>query len=68
MDARLTRIKQLIEQKEAIDAELESLIAGAPLKERKARTCNSCGQEGHTARTCPAKPREEQLVTSSQSA
>jgi len=55
MDAKLTRIKELIEQKEAIDTELASLIAGAPVMVRKPRTCKICGQEGHTARTCPTK-------------
>jgi hypothetical protein len=66
MDAKLARIKQLIEQKEAIDSELESLIAGAPVKVRKPKTCKICGEEGHTARTCPAKPSEELHVTSNE--
>jgi hypothetical protein len=55
MDSRLTRIKELIEQKEAIDSELDSLIAGGSVKIRKPKTCTSCGAEGHTARTCPKK-------------
>jgi Zinc knuckle len=55
MDSRLARIKELIEQKEAIDSELESLIAGESVKIRKTKTCSSCGTEGHTARTCPKK-------------
>jgi hypothetical protein len=53
MDAKLVRIKELIEQKEAIDSELEKLIAGMPLTARKPKVCKTCGQEGHTARTCP---------------
>ena len=64
MDAKLTRIKELIEQKEAIDTELENLIAGAPVRTRQPRTCKNCGQEGHTARTCPTKPSA--IVTSSE--
>jgi hypothetical protein len=60
MDARLTRIKELIEQKQAIDTELEGLIAGAPVKARKPRTCKHCGQEGHTPRACPTKSSGEQ--------
>jgi hypothetical protein len=56
VDEKLTRIKQLIELKEATDAELFSLIGGGtPSKARKPQTCGTCGQEGHTARTCPQK-------------
>ena len=55
MDARLVRIKELLAQKEAVDFELESLIAGAPLKTPKPRICDICGQQGHTARKCPHK-------------
>jgi hypothetical protein len=55
MDSRLARIKELIEQKEAIDNELESLIAGGSVKMRKPKTCTICGAEGHTARTCAKK-------------
>ncbi len=53
MDARLQRIRELIELKEKTDAELDTLIAGAPVKESKPRVCSKCSQEGHTARTCP---------------
>lgn len=58
MDARLQRIKELIEIKERTDSELESLIAGAPIKEAKPRVCGTCGEQGHTSRSCPRK--EEQ--------
>ena len=56
MDARLLRIKELIEQKEAIDTELESLIGGAPVHLKHLKRpprCTWCKAEGHTARTCP---------------
>lgn len=54
MESRLQRIKELIEHKEQVDAELEALIGGAPLKQSKTRACGKCGQEGHNARNCPA--------------
>lgn len=56
MDAKLTRIKELIVQKEAIDTELASLIAGTPVTARKQRTCKKCGQPGHSAKTCDQLP------------
>lgn len=59
MDAKLARIKELIEQKTAIDSELESLIAGTPLIVRKPKVCRTCGQAGHTARTCPTTATSE---------
>jgi hypothetical protein len=55
MDSRLARIKELIEQKQAIDSELESLIQGGAVKIRKPKTCAICGAQGHTARTCQKK-------------
>ena len=53
MEAKLLRIKELIETKERVDAELEEMLGGASVKKRV--TCSHCGQEGHTARTCPTK-------------
>jgi hypothetical protein len=62
VDARLQRIKELISEKERVDAELESLLGGAPVKETKPRVCSNCNQEGHTSRNCPQKtlPLQEQ--------
>jgi hypothetical protein len=60
MDAKLLRIKELIELKERTDAELESLLGGAPLKGSKARVCSICNADGHTARSCPSKSGEAQ--------
>jgi hypothetical protein len=51
----IERMKELIAQREAIDAELISIVGGTP-KERKTIRCSLCSQEGHTARTCPTKP------------
>jgi hypothetical protein len=56
LDERLTRIKDLIETKERVDAELEELIGGSPEKRKRApQKCGACDQEGHTARNCPNK-------------
>ena len=56
MDAKLARIKELLILKESTDAELESLIAGAPLKTSKQRICKDCGQPGHSSKDCSQKP------------
>jgi hypothetical protein len=60
MDAKLLRIKELIELKEKTDTELEGLLGGAPLKPGRARVCSICNGEGHTARSCPSKSGEAQ--------
>jgi len=48
----IDRMKELIRQRDAIDAELG--VSDTP-KERKAIRCSVCQTEGHTARTCPSK-------------
>jgi hypothetical protein len=56
LDERLTRIRDLIETKERVDAELEELIGGSPERRKRApQKCGTCDQEGHTARNCPNK-------------
>ena len=45
------RIKQLISQREAIDAELVTIVTGGR-KERKPPQCSKCGSIDHTARNC----------------
>ena len=54
MEARLERIRELINEKERIEGELEGLISGSPVKAAK-RKCSHCGSESHTARNCPEK-------------
>jgi hypothetical protein len=52
IDARISRFKDLIAKREAIDAELASLF-GITAGPRKLQKCSSCGEMGHTARACP---------------
>ena len=52
MEARLQRIKELIEAKERIDSELEGLISGTA-RPPKQKLCKKCGEPGHSAKTCP---------------
>jgi len=48
-------MKELIAQREAIDAELVTVVTGTNKKERKSLTCSICGGNDHTARTCSKK-------------
>lgn len=54
MDIDTARIRELLNKRDEIDAELAAVFAGnAP---KKAITCSLCKTEGHSARTCPQKP------------
>lgn len=50
MDAQ--RIRFLLDRRDEIDREIQTLVNGS---ERKQIKCSTCGGEGHTARTCPKK-------------
>lgn len=52
IDIKIARVKDLIAEREKVDAELASLFGNAPIKERKRQACGKCGIEGHSARTC----------------
>ena len=54
MEIDIDRAKELIAQREEIDAELAALFAGEK-KKRSPQKCSSCDKEGHTARNCPNK-------------
>jgi len=58
IDATITRAKQLIAQREALDAELAALFGGTPTPRRKPPVCSVCNQEGHRATGCPSKSQE----------
>jgi len=48
------RAKELIAQREQIDAELVAIFTQTATP-RRPLTCSKCGLEGHTARTCKAE-------------
>lgn len=54
LDATMTRIRDLEQKREDIDAELLSILNISPRepKERRQQTCSKCNKSGHTARTC----------------
>jgi hypothetical protein len=52
-EAKLTRARDLIAERDRIDAELESIFGGAVTRARAPQKCSKCGIEGHTARYCP---------------
>lgn len=54
MEEKLARLKELIAQKESVDAELASLL-GVSVPQRRAVKCSVCLEEGHNAKTCPKK-------------
>ena len=51
LDDTINRVKQLIEQRAAIDAELAGIFGGQAPQKRTV-TCSKCGEPGHTARSC----------------
>jgi hypothetical protein len=49
------KLRELCDQRDAIDAEIAQVVVGTAKKDRKALTCGKCGSPDHTARTCPQK-------------
>ena len=49
MDIDTSKVRELLNKRDEIDAELAAIFS---LKERKPIRCSKCGEEGHTARTC----------------
>lgn len=49
-DIDTKRMRDLLDRRDAIDRELAEIVSGnAP---KKPVRCSSCGEDGHTARTC----------------
>jgi hypothetical protein len=60
MDAQ--RIRELLDQRDELDRQIAAAAmpdgtSGALQKPRAPQKCGVCGNEGHTARTCPQKPQ-----------
>lgn len=53
MEFDIERAKDLIAQREQIDAELVAIFGVLPVRPRKLLRCSRCSERGHTARTCP---------------
>jgi hypothetical protein len=49
------KLRELCDQRDAIDAEIAAAVAGTTKKDRKPLTCSKCGSPDHTARTCTQK-------------
>jgi hypothetical protein len=49
------RLRQLLDQRDGIDADIASIVNGTAKKDRKPLTCSKCGGPDHTARTCTQK-------------
>ena len=55
-DLRKQAISLLLQERGTIDQKLNQLGHNGELveiKSRKAKTCGTCGREGHTSRSCP---------------
>lgn len=55
----VARLKDLIAERERIDAEIVAAVNDNEPAKRKMQTCSICHQEGHSARTCPQKERRD---------
>ena len=57
IDERIARVKELIQKREDIDAELEGIF-GLSARGKKTARCSKCGAEGHNAKTCPVPEQQ----------
>jgi hypothetical protein len=58
IDDKIARVKQLIAKREELDAELQELLGGSAVRERRTPRCSVCNEPGHRATTCPTKQTE----------
>lgn len=57
MDLDTNKVRELLDKRDDLDLEIAALITGT--KERKAIVCGSCGQPGHSSRTCGQRKKGE---------
>lgn len=57
IDDTIEQVKKLIAQRDDIYRQLEVLLGAAP-RTRKPQACGTCGEVGHSSRTCPQKTAE----------
>lgn len=54
MDINTQKIRELLDQRDAIDAQIAEMFTGTT-KVRKEQRCGTCGETGHQSRTCSKK-------------
>ncbi len=52
MEFDTNRVRELLDKRDELDQELQTIF-NAPQK--KLIKCGTCGEDGHSARTCPKK-------------
>lgn len=61
MEFDIARAKELIDERERIDGELKQIFSASEKpSSRKPQRCSACGEEGHSARTCPTRQEAPQ--------